>query len=221
MIARTATWFDDYDPGEIRRWAIAAAVVVIVHIVVLCPYFYFYHTEELGDDTMPISLDLSPGEDKIDQAEVLPTPDQPPPQAEQPPPEQPPPPPPPQAIAETPPPPPPKVEEQQPQQAPQVARTKGGAPPVPAAWITSVTRHLEHYKRVPSKAITKAVIVQVAFTVDRSGHVLSHEIEKSSGRADLDAEATSMIERAQPLPAFPGTMTQTQVNLTVPISFEP
>ena len=67
----------------------------------------------------------------------------------------------------------------------------------------------------------RAVIVQVAFTVDRSGHVLSHEIEKSSGRPDLDAEASAMIERAQPLPPFPASMTQSEINLTVPISFEP
>ena len=38
MIARVATWFEDEDPGEIRRWAIAVAVVVAIHLVVLCPY---------------------------------------------------------------------------------------------------------------------------------------------------------------------------------------
>ncbi|MGB6938074.1 MAG: hypothetical protein WBE14_15580, partial [Xanthobacteraceae bacterium] len=92
MIARVATWFEDEEPGEIRRWAIAAAVVVAIHLVVLCPYAYFYHPEEIGDDATPISLDLSPSDDTVDQAEIAPTPEQPPPQVEQPPPPPPPPP---------------------------------------------------------------------------------------------------------------------------------
>ncbi len=58
MTALVSTWFEDEDPNAIRRWAIAAAVVVVIHVVVLCPYVYFYHPEELGDDTTPISLDL-------------------------------------------------------------------------------------------------------------------------------------------------------------------
>jgi periplasmic protein TonB len=222
MIARVATWFEDEDPGTIRRWAIVGAAVVVLHFLVLSPYVYFFHPEQqLGDDTSPISLDLAPSNDTVDQAEVLPTPeaqDEPPPPPD---PQPPPPPPQPQAIVEAPPPPPPKIEEQPQQAAPQEARTKGGAPPVPANWITSVTRRLEHFKRVPSKAVTKAVIVQVAFTVDRGGHILSREIEKSSGRPELDAAAISMIERAQPLPAFLQSMTQSEINLTVPISFTP
>ncbi len=219
MIARVATWFDEEDPGEIRRWTIVGAVVVLLHVLVLCPYAYFYHPEEIGSDSSAISLDIAPGDDTVDQAEVVPTPE-PTPQVEQPP-EQPPPPPPPQAIAETPPPPPPKVEEQPPERTAQQEHTKGGASTVPPAWIVSVTRRLEHFRRVPSKSVTRLVTVQIGFTVDRSGHVLSHEIEKSSGRPDLDAEAASMIERAQPLPPFPESMTQSEINLTVPISFEP
>src|ERR1700733_6904613 len=93
MIARVATWFDDEDPKEIKRWAIAAAIVVFIHVVVLCPYIYFYHPEEIGDDATPISLDLSPSDDTVDQAEIAPTPEQPPPQGEQPPPPPGPPPP--------------------------------------------------------------------------------------------------------------------------------
>jgi periplasmic protein TonB len=214
-------WFEHEDPREIRRWAIVATVVVALHFLVLSPYVYFYHPDEIGDDATPISLDLSPSDDTVDQAEVLPTPETPP-QVEQPPPEQPPPPPPPQAIAETPPPPPPKVEEQQPPPTPPTpARTKGGAPHVAPTWITAVTRRLEQYKRYPSRARDQGQegVVLLGFAVDRTGHVLSHEIVQSSGHPDLDAEASSMIERAQPLPAFPDNMTQDQLDLTVPVRF--
>jgi protein TonB len=222
MIARAATLFEDRDPGEFWRWIIAGAVVVALHFILLCPYVYFYHPEEIGDDTSPISLDLSPSNDTVDQAEVLPAPETPP-QVEQPPPEpQPPPPPPqPQAIIEAPPPPPPKVEEQQQPLEAQVARTKGGAPRVPPKWITAVTRRLEQVKRYPSGAHNAVGTVEVSFAVDHTGHVLSHQIEKSSGHAELDAAALSMVERAQPLPPFPDGMTQSEINLTVPIVFTP
>jgi protein TonB len=61
----------------------------------------------------------------------------------------------------------------------------------------------------------------LSFTVDRTGRVLSHKIAKSSGHSDLDAEASSIVERAQPLPSFPASMTDDDIELTVPIKFEP
>jgi periplasmic protein TonB len=222
MIARVATWFDDEDPKEIKRWAIAAAIVVVIHVVVLCPYIYFYHPEEIGDDATPISLDLSPSDDTVDQAEIAPTPDQPPPppEVEQPPPPPPPPPQPSPAVVEAPPPlpPPPQVVEEQ--QA-QRARTKGGAPRVAPTWATAVSRRLEQFKRYPAKARDRSEIgvVLLSFTVDRTGHVLSHEIVQGSGYPELDAEASAMIERAQPLPPFPDSMTEPQLDLTVPVRF--
>jgi protein TonB len=216
VIARVATWLDEEDPGEIRRWAIVAAVVVLLHALVLSPYAFFYHPEDIGGDSTAITLDLSPGDSAVDQSEQKATPE-PPPQVEEPPP-----PPPPEAIPEeAPPPPPPKVEEQPPERQEQHEQAKGGASTVPPSWIAAVRRRLEHVRRIPAKSFSRMVIVEVGFTVDRSGRVLSHEIEKSAGRPDLDAEAISMIERAQPLPPFPESMTQSEINLTVPISFEP
>jgi protein TonB len=218
VIARVATWLDEDDPDEIRRWAIVAAIVVLLHALVLAPYAYFYHPEEIGGDSTAITLDLTPGDSAVDQSEQKATPE-PPPQVEEPPP-----PPPPEAIPEEvppPPPPPPKVEEQPPQRQEQLEQTKGGASTIPPSWLAAVGRRLEHVRRVPAKSFSRMVIVEVGFTVDRTGHVLSHAIEKSAGRPDLDAEAIAMIERAQPLPPFPQSMTQSEINLVVPISFEP
>jgi protein TonB len=59
----------------------------------------------------------------------------------------------------------------------------------------------------------------LAFSVDRDGHVVSRHIVKGSGFSDLDAEVLALIERAQPLPAFPPSMTEHELNLTVPIRF--
>ncbi|MFZ3226214.1 MAG: hypothetical protein WA230_11985, partial [Xanthobacteraceae bacterium] len=112
MNVSSLTWFDDDDPRDLRRWAIAALVVLGVHLGAIAAYVYVHRPDEIGDDTTPIAVDFSPTDDTVDQPEVAPTPEQPPPEVEKPPP---PPPPEPQAIAapETPPP-PPKVEEQKP-----------------------------------------------------------------------------------------------------------
>ena len=57
------------------------------------------------------------------------------------------------------------------------------------------------------------------FSIDRNGHVLAHSIARSSGYPDLDEEVMAMIMRAEPLPAFPASMAQAQLDLTVPIRF--
>jgi protein TonB len=41
----------------------------------------------------------------------------------------------------------------------------------------------------------------------------------SSGHADLDAEASTWIERAEPFPPFPPEFTASRLVLTVPLRF--
>ncbi|MFZ0607514.1 MAG: TonB family protein [Xanthobacteraceae bacterium] len=219
MNVSSLTWFEDEDARDLRRWALAAAVVLAVHLAAIVAYVYVHRPDVIGDDTTPIAVDFSPTDDTIDQPEVAPTPPQPPPpQVEKPPP----PPPPPEAVAEPEtPPPPPKVEEQKPPTPAMPARSKGGAPHIAPAWQTTLVRHLERYKRYPSDAQDRGEegVVLLGFTVDRTGHVLAHHIVRSSGHPALDDEVMSMIERAQPLPPFPQTMTEAKLDLTVPIRF--
>ncbi|MGA9006642.1 MAG: energy transducer TonB, partial [Xanthobacteraceae bacterium] len=89
------------------------------------------------------------------------------------------------------------------------------------SWATSVTRRLEQFKRYPARSRDRNEegVVLLSFVIDRSGHVLSHQIVQGSGHPDLDAEASAMIERAQPLPPFPDSMSQDQLDLTVPVRF--
>ncbi len=226
MTASSLTWFDGDEPRDLRRWAFAAVVVLGIHLAAIAAYVCVHKPDEIGDDATPIAVDFSPTEDTVDQPEVAPTPEPPPPQIEQPPPPPPPPPPEPEAVAapETPPPPPPpppKVEEQKPPAPAMPARSKGGAPHIAPAWQTSLVRHLERYKRYPSAAQERGEegVVLLSFSVDRSGHVLEHHVLRSSGYPALDDEVMSMIERAQPLPPFPATMTEAKLDLTVPIRF--
>ena len=80
---------------------------------------------------------------------------------------------------------------------------------------------LQQSKRYPATAEARREqgVVTLSFTVDRSGHVLSRSIVKSSGVGALDEEVLAMVKRAEPLPAFPPAMMQQSVNLVVPIRF--
>src|SRR5580692_2410346 len=191
MNVSSLTWFDDDDPRDLRRWVIAALVVLGVHLAAIAAYVYVHTPDEIGDDMTPIAVDFSPTDDTVDQPEVAPTPEQPPQEVEKPP--------------------PPAMP----------ARSKGGAPHIAPAWQTSLVRHLEQFKRYPSAAQDRGEegVVLLSFSVDRTGHVLEHRVARSSGYPALDDEVMSMIERAQPLPPFPATMTEDKLDLTVPIRF--
>jgi hypothetical protein len=56
MTAQTLPWFEDDDPRELRRWAIAAAIVLGVHLGGVGLYAYLHQPEELGDETSPITI---------------------------------------------------------------------------------------------------------------------------------------------------------------------
>jgi protein TonB len=102
-----------------------------------------------------------------------------------------------------------------------VARTKGGMEREEASWRSQLSKHLLKFKRYPSESQSRGQegTVTLSFTVDRTGHVLARKIVQSSGYPALDAEVMAMIERAQPLPAFPDSMTESQIDLMVPVQF--
>jgi protein TonB len=237
MNAPALTWFDQDDGQDLRRWSIAAAIVVAVHAAVIGGYVFWTHLHpaDLGDNAPVVTVELAPIDSTADdpQTDVAPAPEdmveqKATPTEEEKPPEQPkveqPPPPTPDTMADVPPPeekPPEKVEEPKPVAPRTTARAKGGAPAADPRWETGLVRHLQAYKRYPSDAQSRNEegIVLLGFSVDRNGRVLERHIVRSSGYPDLDAEVMSMIERAQPLPAFPASMTQASLDLTVPIRF--
>jgi protein TonB len=90
-----------------------------------------------------------------------------------------------------------------------------------ASWRDLLLARLQQSKRYPSSAEARREqgVVTLSFSVDRNGRVLSRSIARSSGVAALDEEVLAMVQRAQPLPAFPPAMTQQSVNLVVPIRF--
>ncbi|HEV7258400.1 MAG TPA: TonB family protein [Bosea sp. (in: a-proteobacteria)] len=107
------------------------------------------------------------------------------------------------------------------QAAPNAAAPTQGAssaPSVsPASWRGTLLAHLNRYKRFPGGASPGTV--QVSFSIDRSGRVLSARLIRGSGDAALDEEAVDMIRRASPVPAPPSGLGGNTIALAVPVKF--
>jgi protein TonB len=208
MNTRALAWFEDDDPQDLLRWAVAAAVVILIYAAAIGGYLYWHQQfdEDLGDETTAIAIELTvPEIEQQEQAKV----DQPPPPQdtttdvtlpEEKPPE--------------------KVEPTNPTPR-STARVDAASPHIDPSWQSLLFKQLQRFKNYPSgaRARNEQGVVKLTFIVDRDGHVLSRQIVTGSGYADLDTEVLTMVERAQPLPAFPASMTQAQQEFTVPIRF--
>lgn len=91
------------------------------------------------------------------------------------------------------------------------------SPAAQASWRGSLIAHLNRFKRFPSGASPGTV--QVAFSIDRGGRVLSARLLRGSGDAALDEEAVAMIRRASPVPAPPDGIGGSAIALAVPVRF--
>jgi len=88
-------------------------------------------------------------------------------------------------------------------------------------WKNEVADLLERNKRYPSEARNRHQqgTVQLAFSLDRDGHVVASRIVASSGSSALDKEALELAKRASPFPPPPRELPGEQISLTVPIKF--
>jgi periplasmic protein TonB len=209
MTAAALTWFEDEEPRDLVRWSVAAAAVVVIHAALICGYLYWLQQQpddELGDEATAIAIQLTvPETAQQEQAKV----DEPPPPQETTtdvtlPEEKPP-----EKVAPTTP-----AERT-------IDKVEATSPHIDPLWRTLIFKQLQKFKSYPSgaRARNEQGVVMLAFTVDRDGHVLSEQITQGSGYPDLDAEVLTMVKRAQPLPAFPSSMTQAQQDFLVPIRF--
>ena len=62
-------------------------------------------------------------------------------------------------------------------------------------------------------------MTQVAFAIDRAGHVIDSRVIQSSGYAALDQEAIATLQRAQPFPPPPEGLAGEKFEFTVPVKF--
>ena len=235
------------DRSEVRRWSLSAAFVVAVHASVLAGgLFWFATTDTIGTGSQPMMVDLesvpptneprkfdvAPGPDmqqapaptpepemqkKVEQEQIPPAPlqqnpvviapseqkeipkpvkDKPKPIAEKPP----------QPSAD------PAPRTTAPPRAAQAAR---------ANYMGMLSAHLQRFKQYPpaARSAGEQGVATLSFTVNRNGQVSDGRIAKSSGSAKLDSETLAMLQRAQPLPAFPPEMTQGSLSFAAPIRF--
>jgi periplasmic protein TonB len=83
-------------------------------------------------------------------------------------------------------------------------------------WLSLVSAQIERNKRYPDDAKNDRGIVQISFSIDQQGRVLSSHLVTTSGSSALDREALALIKRAQPFPPPPPGAT---LSFTVPVKF--
>ena len=76
MTARALPWFEDEDPRDIWRWAIAALIVLCIHLGAIAGYLHVRQPDDIGDESPAVAVEVSPSDDTVDQAEVTPVPEQ-------------------------------------------------------------------------------------------------------------------------------------------------
>jgi len=206
--AHALPWFEDDDPRELRRWLLAAFTVATCHAALIGGYMLWHPVQQdVGDETSAVAIEVT-----IAEAE----------QQEQPKVEEQPPPPPQVTTTDAVPEEQPPEKVTPPEPSPRTtAKVEAQAPRVDTSWQTLLVKHLERFKTYPSAARDRGEqgVVELNFTVDRNGHVLSRHVIGGSGHADLDAEALAVVERAQPLPAFPASMSAAQLDINWKLRF--
>jgi protein TonB len=91
----------------------------------------------------------------------------------------------------------------------------------PPDYLARLMAHLNAYKHYPRSALLRHEqgTVRLRFIMDRMGNVKSYEVVGSSGFPDLDDEARSVIQNAQPLPPVPPNYPGTNLDLVLPLVF--
>lgn len=90
-----------------------------------------------------------------------------------------------------------------------------------AAYSRAIVAHINSHKIYPPDARSRHEegTVQLSFTLNRHGHVLSSNIMRSSGHAELDREALNMLRRAQPFPTPPVDLVGQRFPYTAPMRY--
>jgi periplasmic protein TonB len=113
---------------------------------------------------------------------------------------------------------PPRAERQAPLAS---AISSGATASAIASYNQRVRAHLMGFHRYPAGGNGQHSTVTVAFTVNRSGSVVSSRVAGSTGVAAFDAHAAAIARRAQPFPPIPAEIPQSSISFTIPLRFDP
>jgi periplasmic protein TonB len=86
-------------------------------------------------------------------------------------------------------------------------------------WLRHISIQLASQKRFPLEARGQSGTAKVAFTIDRSGNLVSDQLLESTGFPVLDAEALAMVHRAQPFPPPPAQAGDDKLKFVLPVVF--
>jgi periplasmic protein TonB len=86
-------------------------------------------------------------------------------------------------------------------------------------WERQIAIRLAGQKRFPPEARGQSGAAKVAFTIDRSGNLISETLIESTGFPLLDAEAIAVVRRAQPFPPPPLEVREVRPQFELPIVF--
>jgi protein TonB len=232
------------EDSSLRRWGVAALVVLAAHAG-LVGAFMFVRQSEMPPGTPPdtVMINLAPiavAPPPQQAVETPPQPQQVQPQTPPQPVEQP------QQTVQTPvapdlveapqpevimAPPPPKVVPHEAKQKPQHARPRTNLPhaarsaaPSPGfngeaaeSWRSEIVERISSVKEYPEAARPASGTAVVAFSVDRGGRITSARLVRSSGSALLDQAAVATVRRANPVPPPPAGVPGG--NFTIPLHF--
>jgi TonB family protein len=86
-------------------------------------------------------------------------------------------------------------------------------------WQKELAAHLDKYKRYPGDRSHQSAEIVIKFELDRTGHVVSTNIVKSSGDQAFDDAALAMMRRADPVPPPPPLVADEGLSFSMPIIF--
>jgi periplasmic protein TonB len=232
------------EDAGLRRWGLAALVVLAAHVGLVIAFMLVRQSEmPPGNPPDAVMINLAPiavAPPPQQEVETPPQPQQVQPQAPPLPIERPP-----QTVQmpvapdliEAPQPevmmapPPPKPVQHEATRKPQRAQPRTNRPhatraaaPAPGfngeaveSWRSEIVERISSVKEYPEAARPASGTAVIAFSVDRGGRITSARLARSSGSALLDQAAVATVRRANPLPPPPAGVPGG--NFTIPLHF--
>ena len=106
-------------------------------------------------------------------------------------------------------------------ETPAISSGASAAAAAAAAYRSMLVAHLQRFKQYPSSANGARGSPVVNITITRSGRVTGSRLVQSSGNGAIDQAVLSLVQRAQPMPAFPPEMREASETFTAPFLYKP